>query len=370
MATTRLAPNGSARCPAGRLTVDWRLHGGPADDRLPTGTSLVSVVTVAAPGRPAVAVSRTGAGQLLIAALPEPVEVVVRCPVGTFPDGLAISVQLTLRVGEVEVDRYVLPRADISGTSGTTLVVLTPQPGFWQLDVPTRPDAELALVGLARQAAYTARRSAGSARLPQDRRSALHLAVDRSASLVPLVRDGSGQALLELLLGVNEVVGSQPDVALWSLDSLPRPLPDGLSRATVEGRWAAAFGGQAQTGGTLLTPLVAATRTTTDARTVIVLTDGVPADLDELRAALASARADGSRTRWHLLALARSVGDPEVQRDPWRDELAPLAPLVADGLLTCSAVWPELSPGWLATRLAEPLALRRALDALPFWSPS
>ena len=346
---------------------------------------LVSVVTVAAPSRPAVAVSQTGSAQLLISALPEAVEVVVRCPGGTFPNGLGIQVQLTLRIGELEVDRYVLPRADVSGTSRTTLVVLTPHPGFWQINLPAEPGRQpgppeepclpapssgVALVGLAQEAAYAARRSAGTARLPHDQRSDLQLAVDRSASLLPLVRDGSGQALLELLLGVNEVAGSQPDVALWSLDSLPRSVRSGLSPANLDGRWVGAFGAQAQTGGTLLAPLVAATQTSTNARTVVVLTDGVPADLDELRTALATARADGSRTRWHLLALARSTGDPGVQLEPWRDELQPLAPLVADGLLTCSALSPELSPGWLVTRLAEPRELRRAIDALPLWSPS
>ena len=379
MATTRLNPSSSARCPEGRLTVDWRLDGGSTD------AYLVTVVPVAMPGRPAVAVSQTGAEQLLISTLPEAVEVVVRCPGGTFPNGLGISAQLTLRIGDTEVDRYILPRADISGTSGATLVVLSPHAGFWQIDIPADlvrqtgppegegppgPTSGVPQVGLAQEAAYAARRSAGVARLPQHRRSELHLAVDRSASLLPLVRDGSGQALLELLLGVNGVAGSQPDVALWSLDSLPRSVPAGLTPANVDGRWVGAFGAQAQTGGTLLAPLVAATHTPTGARTVVVLTDGVPADLDELRAALGTARAEGSRTRWHLLALARSAGDPGVQLEPWRDELQPLAPLVADGLLSCSALSPELSPGWLVTRLTEPRDLRRAIDALPFWSPS
>ena len=378
MATTRLNPSGSARCPEGRLTVDWRLDGGLADGRL------VTVITVAAPARPAAAVSQTGAEQLLISALPEAVEVVVRCLGSTFPNGLGISAQLTLRIGEIEVDRYVLPRADISGTSGTTLVVLTPHPGFWQLDVPAdlgrQPGPADAiegsgartgppLIGLAQAAAYAARRSAGTVRLSADRRSELHLAVDRSASVLPLVGGGSGQALLELLLGVNQVVGSQPDVALWSLDSLPRSVPAGLSPTNVDGRWSSAFGAQAQTGGTLLAPLVAATGTTTGARTVVVLTDGIPADLEELRTALTSARARGSPTRWHLLALARSLADPGVQLEPWRDELQPLAPLITDGLLTCSALSPAVSPGWLATRLAEPGHLRLAIDALPFWSP-
>lgn len=380
MATLRLSAGGSARCPEGMLTLDWRVAGGsPADVAL-------EVNQVASPATPAVAVSPTGSGKVLIAALPEAVEVQVSPVSGdTFGNGVTVSTQLTLRVGGVEAAQYLLPEADVSGTPRTTLLRLTPQPGFWQLDVPTdvevqqsapaasapRPavssEPETDLDGLARDAAYAARRRAGSARLPEDRRSELHLAVDRSASMLPLVRGGSGQGVMDVVVGVNDVVGSSSTVALWSLGSIPVPMRPGLTRASAAGRWSAELAERASTGGTLVAPLVSETAGSGPRRTVLVLTDGPPADLPELAAALQSARQAGTSTRWHVLALARTAGDRQVQRDPWRDELASLAPLVRDGLLTCSGITPGEREGWLPELLADEAELARVVDALPFW---
>lgn len=383
MATLRLGAGGSARCSEGMLTLDWRVTGGPPAD------VVLEVNRAAAPGTPAVAVSPTGSGKVLIAALPETVDVQVRPATGeTFGNGVAVSTQLTLRVGDVEAARYLLPEADVSGTPRLTLLRLTPQPGFWQLDVPpdvgaqraataaaaphaaAPPEPESDLDGLARDAAYAARRRARSARLPEDRRSELHLAVDRSASMLPLVRGGSGQGLMDLVVGVNDVVGSSSTVALWSLGSIPVPMRPGLTRANAGGRWSADLVERASTGGTLVAPLVAEIAARGPRRTVLVVTDGPPADLPELTAALEAARADGTSTRWHVLALARTSGDRQVQREPWRDELAGLAPLVRAGLLTCSGISPSEHEGWLLELLADETELAHVVDALPFWETS
>lgn len=380
MATVRLKPGGSARCPQGMITLDWRVAAGAPGD------VALEVVRVSSPDQPAVAVSPTGPGQVLIAALPEGVAVQVRPTSGdSFGNGVSVNAQITLRVGGVEAAQYVLPATDVSGTPRTTLLRLTPETGFWQLDVPAdngvtttvrtaspapgtpTPAGDVNLEGAARDAAYAARRRTGGARLPETLRSELHLAVDRSASLLPLVRAGSGQALMDLVVGVNEVVGSTPTVSLWALGSTPTPLRPGLTRGSAAGRWAGELRDAASTGGTLVAPLVAETASGAAPRTVLIVTDGPPADLPELEAALLRARQEGTRTRWHVLALARTTGDSTVRLESWRDELSRLQPLVSAGLLTCSGITPTDKAGWLPALLADEASLDAVVDALPFW---
>ncbi len=209
------------------------------------------------------------------------------------------------------------------------------------------------------------RRQAGAARLAPDARTELLVAVDRSASLLPAQRAGAVQALLEVLLGVSAVWGSADSLPVWELGAVPRPLPQPLDRANAPGFVTHVLGERITTDGTLLAPLVRATAGVGGSRTVVVVTDGVPADLEEVTAALRETTRARGTTRWHLLAIARGTDDATVRHEPWRDELTALAPLVAERLLTVSSVAPGTGPAWLSTRLTEASALDALVAGLP-----
>ena len=376
MATTRLNAGVTARCPEGRMTVGWKADG------LAAGGMLLEVVKVSDPATAALGTSPLGPTQTLIAGLPEAVAILVRPAFGsTFAHDAHVELALTLRVDNVEAGQYLLPRVNVSGTPSTTLAVLSPNPGFWQIDVPASLGGppmivgsdpaggslpvESELEGLARSAAFAARRSAGATRVAAPRE--LHVAVDRSASFLPLVRQGSGQALLELVLGVNEVAGSEAQVGLWTMGNVPQQVRPSLTKSNLNGYWSTAFGDQAHTGGTLVAPLIAQTNSNARDRTVIILTDGAPADAEDVATAVAEARAEGTRTTWHLLALARSSADPHVRQEPWRDELATLAPLARAGVLSYSAISPSAEASWLTDRLQDQDVMHQIVDQLPLW---
>ncbi|MCW2606750.1 MAG: hypothetical protein JWO60_1443, partial [Frankiales bacterium] len=218
---------------------------------------------------------------------------------------------------------------------------------------------------LVQRAAWAVRRQTGVARLGPDARTELQVAVDRSASLLPALRTGAVQALLEVLLGANGVCGAADAVPVWELGAVPQRLPQPLDRSTAPGFVAHVLGERVTTDGTLLAPLVRTTAAAGPPRTVVVVTDGVPADLEQVTAALRDTTRARGTTRWHLLAVARGADDPTVQHERWRDELAALQPLVAERLLTVSSVAPGNGGGWLTARLADVAALDALVAGLP-----
>ena len=64
-----------------------------------------------------------------------------------------------------------------------------------------------------------------------------------------------------------------------------------------------------------------------------------------------------------MLAFARSVGDPAVARDPWKDELAVLRPL-SSPVFSFSSVTPGSGQDWLAQTLNDSAAGRSAMRQL------
>jgi hypothetical protein len=401
MALIRLNPGASVQCSLGEFVLDCHVDGADAD------VLTLQVTQQAQPDQPAAAVNRAGVAQLVVAALPVAVDVVAVPTTGqNFGNDVIVSAQVTLLIGGNPVSQYSLPRINVSGTPFTTLVTISPFSGYAQLDVPldavvarqhetSRPPVPVpagstsgrpaepagpagsaapaehpvhsAETGLAQQAAYAARRRAGSGKLPADQRTHLFLAVDRSASFLPAVRSGAAQCLLEVLVGVNEVTGVDNRVHVFEAAAVARPVRQ-LTTANLDGYWTDVLGDQAHTGGVLTAALVAETDSATDRRTVVVITDGLPPDLDELTQALSAARAAGTRTRLHLLCIAKSVADPETRREPWRDELAAVGALRDEGLLTCSAITPGTGEGWLRSHLSDGAVLDAVVSALPFWS--
>ena len=407
MAVTKLAPGGRARCTTGHATLGWSVDGADLSE-------VVLRVVQRDAGRPAIGVQPTGPGRLLIAALPVPVVVLVLPRDGNvFRDGVSVSAELTLRVDGHDGDQYVLPEVDVSGTSEQVLLIMVPADGVWSLELPAdlavrqaRPSTH-SRVGapapsaaalrapqhdgpaatrltppepaqeeadgaqqpgvsqLAQRAAYAARRHVGAARLAPEARSEFHVAVDRSASLLPALRTGAVQSLLEVLSGLNSVCGLTDQVPVWELGVAPSRLSTPLDPTTVLGYVTHVLGQRVTTDGTLLAPLVRATAGSGASRTVVVVTDGVPADLTQVTLALRQTTRSRGNTRWHVLAVARGADDPAVRQEAWRNELAPLLPLVAERLLTISSVAPGQGAGWLAARLGDVRALDALVGALP-----
>lgn len=383
MATTRLKPGITARCVAGQMQVDWQLAG---------STGSLSVLRVR-DEQPAVGAVAESSRQSTVHDLPEPARLVVTPSGGqVFPADTQLSGTLSIIVNGQVAQDFRLPDLNVSGTPYAVLATLVPQAGFWEIDVPTdfggtaaepppppsapgkaparrraapdtneQPDLE----GTAKLAWYAARRSAQGARAVAPRE--LQLAVDRSASFLPLVRGRTGQAILDVVIGVNAVCGTEKQVSVWALGSLPAPVRPALSSKNAEGYWTDRLGADAHTGGTLVAPLIRETATDSRDRTVVILTDGAPADLDDVVAEIVAAQAAGTRTRWHVLALATSTSDPRVRQEPWRDELGTLAPLQARGLLTCSAIAPALEEDWFLPLIEDEDSLAGIVSSLPLW---
>jgi hypothetical protein len=344
--------------PSGTLGLTWQVTG------LHASQVQLRFERTDSPGQPAPAAQATGPNSWLVPALPVAATVIVRPAAGgTFPDGVRIDQQLSLRLGASGSDEFVLPSVDVSGTSQSSLLELVPLAGVWQLTVAgarvparTAPRGEVTapspdLPELTQSAIYRSRELAGpDGVLPEHLHTELQIAIDGSASMLPFVRSGARRSLLEVLVGVNAVAGTSAEMRVWQLGTSPEPSPRGLSNETVQ-TYDALLGSVPRTTGTVLAPLVQATANGTR-RTVIVLSDGVPADLDDLQDALGAARGSGSQTRWHLLAFARSTADPAVRLEPWRDELTSLRRLLGDSL-TASSVSPGDGEGWLAQRLAD-----------------
>jgi hypothetical protein len=365
MAVTRLTPGGSARLAPGLLKLNWQVSGATRQNELE-----LAVEALGRPGSVAAGIQSTGSGQALIAALPEAVRVVARrSDGGHFPPVTRLDVQVELRVGQADGGQFVLPTTDVSGTTETELFRLMPREGFAEFEVSPAPTAVVnppADTSLLQRTVYSARRLiGGDGQLPAAARRELVVAVDRSASMLPLIRSGVRRDLLELLLGVSQVLSGSRGVPVWQLGRVPRQVRPALSPDTLD-RYDDVLGRSASTEGTVVAPLLSSTAGSVKARVVVVVTDGVPADIDGVTAALAEPAVAGGRTSWHVLALARSLEDPAVRATPWRDELGPLR-AIASEQLTVSSIAPGNGDGWLGERLADDDALDDVVAALPFW---
>jgi hypothetical protein len=363
MALLRIYPGRTAKCGPGDFVVDYAVEGAPA------GSVLVKVEHEGAHGQPAEGVNWTGPSQLVVAAPSGAVAVTAYPASGPFfANGVAIGLQVTLKVDGQHVSTYGLPVTDISGTSSTTLLIIRPQSDYNELVVPLSGPGRAPEDGtLMKDAIYAARRRSGVAKLATDQQSRMFIAVDRSASFLTAVRNGAAQAVLELLLGVNDVVGLDSEVRVYEAAGVPEGHHPSLSMHNLNDYWETTLGHAAHTGGVYAAPLVGATASSTERRTVVVVTDGLPPDLTELADALRATRSAGMRNRVHVLALARSNSDPAVRREPWRDELGPLARLRDEGLLTYSSISPGQEADWLRTRLSDQLSLDDVVAGLPFW---
>jgi hypothetical protein len=356
------------------LQLSWRAAGiDPRDVEF-------SIEKSGSPGVAALHVQRLADEARLITTLPEPIMALVR-PLGggTFPDGCRIDLQLSTRGGPA-TDEFVIPSVDISGTGVTTLFELAPEAGVWTLSVPLVEGRTLALPTpgtpgplpavdidslpkIAKSAAYRVRELAGpTGQLPPELRAEIQVAVDRSASMLPHARSGARATLLELIVGVNAEVGVASDIPVWQLGRSVELVPTPLSHIS-NSAYDALLGDVPQTTGTLLAPLLDATAANNERRVVFVITDGAPGDLDDLGPVLDAAQQQGTSTRWHVLAFARSVGDPAVARDPWKDELAVLRPL-SSPVFSFSSVTPGSGQDWLAQTLNDSAAGRSAMRQL------
>jgi hypothetical protein len=282
-------------------------------------------------------------------------------------------------VDALEIERFEFPRADVSGTPGFDLAELLPQGDLLSVRCPgsgaapavpgvaaaaASPSAEPlpeAVSGLARDAAYAARRPAGSDRLDPSRRRELVVAIDGSASNAALLNDGSGQALLEVLVGVNSVAGARSEIPLWLMGSEPQQVSS-MTASTVDGLWARLFAGRRTTDVAALSPVVDTLPASDNVVQLVVVCDGPLADAEATVERLKARAAAGQRVSCHVLAVA--VG---ASAQPWRDELAPLRRWASEGLFTLSTVEPTGPTAGLASTLADPDRLRDAISALPLW---
>jgi hypothetical protein len=177
--------------------------------------------------------------------------------------------------------------------------------------------------------------------------------------MLPHVRSGVRRTLLQVVLGINAGIGLSSEITVWQLGRSVAAVDKPLSNETIQG-YDGHLGDVPYTAGTALAPIVRATAAGSRPRLVIVITDGVPADLDDLQKALTDVESEGIH-RWHLLVLARSSGDPEVLAEPWRDELWSLSTIDSKSF-SYSAITPETAEGnWLEKSLADDHAGRVAM---------
>lgn len=402
MAVTILAPGRSARCQAGPLTLEWHVDGGPSS------SVALSVEPEQGSHGPAVPVQPLSPGQLLLPLVREPVVVVARPAHGyVFGDGVTLDLTVRLSGGITE---YVLHTIDLSGISEARLVAAAPndgalvlvaepasapappprpargeqQPRFDSGEPTTSPEgpvppsppttqpsggstARETLPPSALRAAYSARRRIDSARLPPEQLSQLIVAVDRSASMLSVVRTGALADLLEILLGLSTVVSAEPVLPVWELGQVPSLLPRALSPTTVDGFVGRELQESASTTGTLVRPLVSHLGHTDVRQRVVVVTDGPPPDGVAFAESVAAARVAGSATSWHLVAFARSLSDPSVAAEPWLDELARLP---GDAWASVASLTPGVGPSWLSERMSNSAELNRLVNDIFDWAPA
>jgi hypothetical protein len=374
------------RCPPGALEINWQVRG------LTTDHVRVSIEVADGPSRPAVSIQKLGDQRLLLTGLPEAVVVVAR-PLhaeGYFADRTVFDVQVQLRSTDGGGDQIVLTPVDVSGTRSATLLTISPDALGWEVLAPLPgvplvpadsaepvdtgfapqpgPAANLAdLPALSARAAYSARRRIGEPAMPPYRRANIVAAVDRSASMLPHLRSGAVQSVVEMLVGVNAVAGATAEIPLWTLSAAPTRVRPDLDAATVDGYASTLINDQELDSGTAVAPFIAHLPATGGAQTVLLISDDVPPDLGDVRTALRNRGDRPGSIVWHFLVFGRGSTDPGVRNEPWRNEMAALEALSVDSPLTVSTVAPRDYTGWLADDLADQHRLDDIVSGLDIW---
>lgn len=214
---------------------------------------------------------------LVLPRVTAPVEIrVIPTRERTFPSSTVIALSAAVEVhGDPDPERAVMQGVDLSGLAERELLRIEPLGGAVRLtalgvvvDAPLPP--------LAARARDLARELLGVERVPAGDASALTIRVDASASMRPLIADGSVGAALEVLVGVSRVTSADSEVSAEIASTGPRAvraesvaaLPHAVHHALGELP--------------LLTGFRSAGHDRTDGAgrtTLCVVSDGVPADL-------------------------------------------------------------------------------------------
>jgi hypothetical protein len=367
-----LEPGASVGVPPGALQVRWEASG-------PGGG--LEVVVRTDDGESVPGVQSLGPDRLLVLSLSGAVQLLAR-PVtgdGTLPAGTRLSLDLTVLVNGSPGAHVVLPPRDVSGTRDEVLVTVAPVTATrWRVSVPGGAGPER-LPGLPRDepaplpdspvalaAVYSARRACSSVRLPADRRRRLVVAVDDSASMTAHVRSGALQSLLEVVLGINAVVGAEPAIPVWRVGHRPERLDPDLGNDTAAEYVATTLADRPVTASSAVVPLLetlAAAGRAEDRRShVVLLTDGPPADTGRL----ADVLPEGPPSL-HLLAFGRTSGSGRFDVPAWQDEFVALRPLQEQRRVALAALPPE--PDLAATRLRDEALLDLLVARLQVTEP-
>lgn len=228
-------------------------------------------------------------GMLVLPRVTGPTEVrVVPARERTFPSGTVVALSAAIELhGDVDPERAVMHGVDLSGLAQRELLRVEPAGAELRLtalgvvvDTPLPP--------LATRARDLAREILGVERVPLGEATALQISVDASASMRPLIAEGSIGAAMEVILGVSRVTSSDQavavrigaeqakDISAESIAQLPRAVHDALLETPLLTgfRCGVAPGGSAAVGSD-----VAGTASPGARTTLCVVSDGVPADL-------------------------------------------------------------------------------------------
>lgn len=268
MPTYVLEGGSSASLPAKPLTL--RVQGpGQTDIRLEARQN----------GVPDPAAITPMAGMLVLPRVTAPIDVrVVPAKGAHFPSGTVVALSAAIELhGDLDPERAVMQGVDLSGLAQRELLRVEPAGSEIKLTA-MGVVADTPLPPLAANARDAARELLGVERVPAGDASALRIAVDASASMRPLVTDGSVGAALELIIGVSRVTSAEHDVVAelgtdrpqpvtaGSVAELPRAVHDALAGLPLRTGFRTA-GSRSGLGGY-------GTRTS-----LCVVSDGVPADL-------------------------------------------------------------------------------------------
>lgn len=155
---------------------------------------------------------------------------------GTFASSTVISCTAEIEVrGDHDPERAVLAQVDLSGLTGRDLIEVVPDGPRLRLTsmgVVTQTE----LPELAAAARDAAREVLGAERAPREQRTALTILVDCSASMRPLMEEGSLASAVEVVVGVAQVMNERVAVRLAGerATDLPEVPVAELGRATSD----------------------------------------------------------------------------------------------------------------------------------------
>lgn len=143
---------------------------------------------------------------------------------GTFGSNTVVSCTAEIEVrGDHDPERAVLAQADLSGLTGRDLIDVVPDGRGLTLRALGLV-SQTELPELAARARDMAREVLGAERAPESERADLTILVDCSASMRPIMTEGSLVAALEVLVGVAQVTSDAVHVRLAGAS--PRDLPE------------------------------------------------------------------------------------------------------------------------------------------------